>query len=257
MASILETARAQQLSLRADLIRALLSVWPLLDPTRLDATFPKWALVASEIITKRRATSAALAAQYLQAARFEAGLSGQAVTPPLAPLPAGLLAGQLRITGVVSVKQSMLAGRTVDQAMRAAFVASSGAATRLALDGGRSMIRDSVAADPAVVGYRRVTDGNPCAFCALMASRGAVYKSSGSGPTHTGASSGLTHASKDGIGDAGQAFHDHCGCTLEPVYDRTPLSGREQQWDQMYQDSTAGLRGKAALAAFRKAYSQQ
>lgn len=48
--------------------------------------------------------------------------------------------------------------------------------------------------------WRRVTDGKPCGFCAMVASRGPVYRS---------------EATARG---AGGRYHDHCGCTVEPHY---------------------------------------
>lgn len=48
--------------------------------------------------------------------------------------------------------------------------------------------------------WRRVTDGKPCGFCAMLASRGPVYRS---------------EATARG---AGGRYHDHCGCTVEPHY---------------------------------------
>lgn len=45
--------------------------------------------------------------------------------------------------------------------------------------------------------WRRVTDGKPCGFCAMLASRGPVYRS----------------ASEAGQGNK---YHGRCGCTVEP-----------------------------------------
>lgn len=49
--------------------------------------------------------------------------------------------------------------------------------------------------------WRRVTDGNPCAFCAMLVSRGPVYMES----TATSSKYALL-------------YHRGCGCTAEPWY---------------------------------------
>jgi len=72
-----------------------------------------------------------------------------------------------------------------------------GTATRLVLDGGRRTLVESIRADPRAEGWQRVTSGSPCAFCAMVASRGPAYASERA---------------------ARFEAHDHCGCSAEPYY---------------------------------------
>lgn len=78
-----------------------------------------------------------------------------------------------------------------------ALVTVSGSAARHVLNGGRDAIEELIKADPVVNRWIRVTDGDPCAFCAMLASRGPVYVSATS---------------------AGFSAHDHCACSAEPVF---------------------------------------
>lgn len=68
--------------------------------------------------------------------------------------------------------------------------------------------------------WRRVTDGNPCAFCAMLASRGPVYQES------------TATVSKYAL-----RYHKGCGCTAEPWYgnwsDWKPTA-QEQQYVDAY-----------------------
>lgn len=48
--------------------------------------------------------------------------------------------------------------------------------------------------------WRRVTDGKPCGFCAMVASRGPVY------------------TSESAAGANGNRYHARCGCTAEPYF---------------------------------------
>lgn len=59
------------------------------------------------------------------------------------------------------------------------------------LNAGRGVVAASSAR------WRRVTDGNPCGFCAMLAGRGPVYRSA------------------EKAGD-GRRYHTRCGCTVEP-----------------------------------------
>jgi len=79
---------------------------------------------------------------------------------------------------------------------RVALVRVSGAVARHVLDSARETLLASVRADRRARGWARVTSAEPCKFCAMLASRGAVYS----------ATSGVFQA------------HDHCGCTLEPAF---------------------------------------
>jgi hypothetical protein len=159
-------ARNAQLQLRARVVRSLLGLWPMLDMERLDATFPTWALSAGQLILDQHSASSSLAAQYLTAARYVAGVPGSPIIVPASPLPAEQIARSLRTTSVIAVKQAMTAGQTITQASANAFVLSSGAASRLVLNGGRDTVVQSVKADPRARGYQRVTSGKPCEYCA-------------------------------------------------------------------------------------------
>jgi hypothetical protein len=76
--------------------------------------------------------------------------------------------------------------------------------------------------------------GETCAFCKLLISRGPVYLSQTSGAFQS---------------------HPQCTCVAVPVFDEGDWPGREQylEAEQQYVETTAGLSGKEAIAAFRRA----
>lgn len=103
-----------------------------------------------------------------------------------------------------------------------------------ALDGGRNTIINTVQSDRRALGWYRVTDADPCAFCALLASRGAVYKSQQS---------------------ASFGSHPSCGCTAEPAFTLDKFrDDRSKQWNDLYRTATRGHRDK--LNAFRRAFER-
>ena len=161
----------------------------------------------------------------------------------------------------------------LDTVMRDAGATAAAAADREAQRGGRDLIASYAAADRAVVGWARVTDGDPCWFCAMLASRGAVYRSQWraryTGQTRRGAR--RPDRMPDGWQDwpperlaeweAEQGlnrFHDNCHCTLVPVYSRDGwVPETSAEWRRLYTDSTRGLAGPDARAAFRRAIEER
>ncbi len=80
------------------------------------------------------------------------------------------------------------------------------------LAGGREVVQQSAPL------WRRVTDGAPCGWCAMLASRGPVYGS----------------AAKAG---QGRRYHGHCGCTAEPFdgsWDDWEPTPEEQRYETAY-----------------------
>ena len=140
-------------------------------------------------------------------------------------------------SGPAYLKHLAKRGETEGPAKLKALVTVSGTSSRHVLNGGRDALDELIQADDAAVGWARVTDGDPCAFCAMLASRGAVYKSA------------MT---------AGFKAHDHCACTAEPVYDAfADLPGRAQEFQDLWYSATKGFSGKDAINAFRRAYEKQ
>lgn len=111
-----------------------------------------------------------------------------------------------------------------------------GGVQRLVLQPGRSTIARSAARDPARPRWARVPGrSDPCAFCRMLASRGAVYGSE--------RSAGLMND-----------YHSKCGCVPTPVF-----PGEREPYDvdallQQYSDARAKAGGdpKAITAQMRE-----
>lgn len=143
----------------------------------------------------------------------------------------------LTVTGPVAQKQKAARGKPLEVARDESFTQAAGAASRQVLTGGRKSLLTLLGDDPQALGWIRVTDRDPCAFCAILASRGPVYRSEET---------------------ASFQAHDHCACTAEPVYDRNTLwPGRAKEFRGLWRTATEGLSGKDARNAFRRAYEAQ
>lgn len=228
-----EAHRLAQLSVSREAVRNVLRVWPLLDPRALDATFPRYAEVMTAVLAQHKQRSAAVAAQYLRSFREAEGVPGTVDIRLLDALARRQALTSLLVTGPIATKVGIRGGKPLEVAYQEALEMTLGAAIRLVLQGGRDTVLETVKADKEALGWARITDGDPCYFCAMLAGRGAVYK-------------------KETVDFKP---HDKCGCTAEPVYsEEYKMPERSQQWSDLWGEVTGGLSGQDAINAFRRAY---
>ncbi len=238
-ATLTEQHRRAQLQVRAQALRDFTRLWPIWKPDEA-STFGLLVTATVPLVRAYHRISASVAASYYGEFRAEENPAG-AATPRLAGyVPQAQVAASLYATGQVMTRKALLGGQPVEQARETALVRTSGAVTRLVLAGGRNTLLRSVAADPTALGWARVTDSNPCAFCAMLASRGPVYKTEQS---------------------ASFRAHDHCSCTVEPFYRGSDWPGRAREFRDLYNQavrdaSAAGELDKGTsndlLNAFRR-----
>lgn len=160
-------------------VKQMLTIWPLLDVTDLDATQTAWLNAAVQIVLAGRQESEALASGYLQAFYATELPTHQPVIvrPTLDDAVEQAIRTSLQVTGPVHVKQMTAAGYGLDYASQSAFKATAGVAQRHAANGGRETVLATAEADPITMGWRRVIVGDTCSFCRMLADRGAVYAS--------------------------------------------------------------------------------
>lgn len=204
--------RVAQMQLRARALRDFLKLWPIWHADD-SATFGLLVTATLPLVRTYRDLSATLAASYYEAFRTAEGITGVATPRITAALTDAQLTTSLYVTGQVAEQKAMLAGQTLDEARNTALLRTSGALTRYVLQGGRDTMLASVQADKQALGWARVTDGKPCAFCAMLAGRGPVYKS-------------------DETADF--RAHDHCGCVAEPFYKGSSWPGRAREFNGLY-----------------------
>lgn len=226
------------------------NLWGLLDPSDLDGSALRWLPEQLRVVLAGRRTSALVAAAAYRDYRVaEVGEPLAAKGKGLGALPGGVtiplesrvsdnaliakVSTSLRVTGPVKVKQSRMVGRTVDRSMGDALASVVSATQRHVLDGGRMASLSLMRSDPRVRSYARVTGGDACAFCGLLAARGAVF---------------LSEASAD------FASHDNCGCGAEAIYDGTDWqpSGESAAWQERYAAYSADSAGAPSVSGFAK-----
>ena len=234
--------RLAQGRIAARVVAEVLGAWQSLDPLRL--TDQTWTGPILAALTRHRADSAELAANYYHDYRQAEVTAGPAFSPR--PGSAGTSDSwrdraltSLRVTGTRVVARLLLVGWAPAAALDWAGPGVAAASSRHALAAGRDVVHTALRADPAGRGWLRVTDADPCWFCAMLASRGAVY---------------LTQKSASTRGGTDEPFHDGCGCQTEPVFRTAVLPEPSQRFAAMWETSTKGLSGKDARNAFRRAH---
>lgn len=235
MTTLSEAHRQAQVRVGISTVLAIRQSWKLLDPADIDGTLPGWLAVASPIVTAHHDTSARLAARYYSLLRSARGHGTDFEPRPATPPPARLVSGALVLTGVTMLRRATLAGPPAPTQVTAAGDSAASTAMYYAQQGGRETITTAAATDPKAIGWARSTSGEACAFCALLASRGPVYRSEDSG---------------------GFEAHPGCSCSAEPVFSRDdPWPAGSREYRDAYRQVAKGE--KDPLNAFRRHLAAQ
>lgn len=227
-----ERHRVEQLAVRARALQGLTAVWPMFNPASIDESWPPLQAALMAMIAEGRTESAAVASTYYGAFRAAEGIDGAFEIPALGPSWRQGADVSLRVTGPVRAKQ-LTALHRLDISEQT-FVSVAGAMGRWVLEAGRATVIGATGTERMRrrVGWARTTSAEPCAFCAMLASRGPVYSAD----------------------TATFRAHDNCACGAEPIfsYDQ-PWPGRAQEWKRLYNEATSGVEGDL-FEAFRRAY---
>lgn len=222
---------------------ALVAFDNLLDLGNLDRTFPAYSAAVLPLLNGGRQEAAATAAAYYEEHRIESGVTGQEPAPVVpGVLNLAQVTASLLFTGPITLKQQLALGNSLLTALNVARTATAGAIFRHTANAGRGTIFNTAQRDRRALGYARVTDGKPCYFCAMLASRGAVYKSD---------------ESDGGRGNA-HRYHDGCNCTVQAIYSHdAEIPGDGDKYAALWADSTGDVSGADKAKAFRRAYESQ
>lgn len=231
-AALTEQHRGEQLALRASTLAELVALWPAWsvdDPGSFDS-FAE----AATVLTRSSASRAAeTSGGYYEAFRTAEGVDGRPTTRLADPPDRDRTRTAIRATGLNGTVTALRSGRSMDEAREVGFTRVAGAVGRLTIEGGNRTLMGSVGADRQARGWRRITAGEPCAFCAMLAGRGGVY---GRDTVHFEA-------------------HNSCACTAEPAYSGSQPPQRNQQFADQWDEATRGVRGgREQRRAFRRVF---
>lgn len=234
--------RVAQQGLTRLLVRDMRRLRRLIVPSRLEASVPEWIDAVRALVDQYGQVSSALAADFYDAERVAARVTGR-FTVPLVPAPAdGQVDSGLRWAtkdlwprdpkdpATTEAQRQPLEVR-LEQAEKKA----EGVAEKLVVDQGRGTVQEAVRRDRQAVGWARTAALGACAFCKLLATRGAVYK-------------------QDTVDFRS---HDGCHCMALPLFrgQRFELSDKAKEWERLYREYAAGHSGDQ-LRLFRRALAE-
>lgn len=125
-------------------------------------------------------------------------------------------------------------------AARKAGSRQASAAARIVQNGARGEVWSNASRDARALGWaRRSRTGTPCGFCAMLISRGAVYRTAQTAQF-----------------SEGDLYHDDCNCYAEPLFTDAQYDDSAFDLNRLYEEwwpeVTRGTSGKYAVALWRK-----
>ncbi|WP_282790925.1 hypothetical protein [Streptomyces sp. CC224B] len=232
--------RSAQLGLTRLLVRDVRGLRRLIIPSRLRTSIPDWIAAVQAVVDQYAQASAAVGAEFYDAQRQAAGVSGQFTVPVAGPPPDGKTEASLRwATKDVwerDPEQATEAQRQpLETRLEQAEKKSEQVVQKLVADTGRSTVLEAVRQDRRATGWARSAALGACAFCKLLSSRGAVFARE----------------------TVGFRAHDGCHCGVIPVFagQTFELSNHAREWARLYQEYAAGHPG-SQLRRFRRALAE-
>lgn len=234
--------RRVQRGLTRYLIRDMRTLRRLIRPQDLEGTVPDWIEAVRALVAQYGNASATAAADFYDAERVAARVTGRFTVPLLDPPPDEKVDSSLRWATKdlwprdpddPATTEAQL--QPLDVRLDAAEKKAEAVAQKLVADQGRGTVQEAVRQDRMAVGYARAAALGACAFCKLIASRGMVFKQD----------------------TARFRAHDGCNCAALPVWrgQRFELSSHAQGWDRLYREYAAPYPGDQ-LRRFRRAIAE-
>jgi hypothetical protein len=214
----------------------------LIIPSRLQATVPDWIEAVRALTVEYGSASATAAADYYDAERVAAEVTGRFTVPLLDPPPDEQVDNSLRwATKDLWPRDPEDPATTeaqqlpIELRLDAAEAKAEAVVQKLVTDQGRGTVVRAVRQDRQAVGWARTAALGACAFCKLLATRGMVYKAD----------------------TVKFRAHDGCHCGAVPVFkgQRFELSAHAAEWERLYREYAAPHSGDQ-LRRFRQALAE-
>lgn len=234
---------ATQVALTAALTAALARLWPQVNPLGSLASQGRYRDGVAALVEHFSGAAISLAADFYDAARDQAGVTGPFTAPvvdtPPRPLVDAGVDWALRAEAEMAETEAVIQSR-VDRAMQKAVA-----------DAARAQVIAAVEGDDKALGFARVPRPDACYFCMAQAmrrkrdGRPGVYKSRGT----AGAI-----ADKNFTGSGEAKFHNNCHCVIEPVFSADyQLVPHVAAAEDIYYEATLHSKPGESLNDFRKA----
>ena len=193
-----------------------------LKPSDLDGSFNTYLRSALAVVSAGRGLAVKTATDYYGAAKAGSGFDDTIPAIEVPKIDIFRSTQALLMTGPVAIKKQLASGVGLQAALDSAKKQTLNVGKRLTLEAPRKTLITLVQKDKDALGWSRVSDGQPCYFCAMLLSRGPAYKS-----------------------DTTARFkaHNGCGCSVRPFFKGDPHGGwtKDQEalrrlWDGVDED---------------------
>ncbi|MEU9442873.1 hypothetical protein AB0D42_18510 [Streptomyces sp. NPDC048304] len=234
--------RAAQIGLTRLLVRDVRGLRRLIIPSRLQGSVPDWLAVMQAVVEQYARTSSSLAADFYDAQREAAGVPGVFTVPVADPPSPEQTEASLRWAtkdlwprDPEDPKTTDAQREPIETRLAQAEKKAEQVAQKLVVDAGRGTVREAVRQDRQATAWARSAALGACAFCRLLAIRGAVYERE----------------------TADFRAHDGCHCGVIPVFkgQRFELSPHAREWERIYREYAAPHSGDQ-LRRFRLALAE-
>lgn len=227
--------RRQQAKILQEIAKQIAASFRVVKLGKFGSTVPAWLRAADAAISKHADMAGSLAADYYEAERELANVVGS-FRPEVPDVPEAKTETSLKWATKDLWTPERDHPAPIEQRLADAETKVIGVAQKAVADVARDTVRRAAAKDRRAAGWARVTDENPCYFCALMAIRGAVYLSEWSAGKR---------ANRGFDGDGQYKFHDHCSCTVAPIFEGETWvpPAHVQEWDHLYEKHIKGRPG--------------
>lgn len=232
--------RRAQRGLTRLLVRDMRRLRRLIVPSRLEETVPDWIEAVHAAVDQYGDASVSLAADFYEAQRVAARVTGRFTVPLTPPPPEEQVTSGLRwATKDVWPREPEEATpaqlEPMETRLDQAQAKAEQVAQKLVADQGRETVRAAVRRDRQATGWARTAALAACSFCKLLAIRGAVYSE----------------------GTADFRAHNGCHCGVLPIFrgQQFELSDKAKEWERLYQEYAAPHSGDQ-LARFRRALAE-
>lgn len=234
--------RAAQLGLTRLLVRDVRGLRRLIIPSRLQASMPDWLAAMNAVIAQYAQVSSSLAADFYDTQRDAASVSGVFAAAIIDQPSQGQTDASLRWAtkdlwprDSADPKTTDAQREPIDVRLEQAEKKAEAVAQKLVADTGRDTVQGAVRSDRQAVAWARSAALGACAFCRMLAIRGAVFK-------------------QDTVDFRA---HSGCHCMAIPVFrgQRFELSDKAKEWERLYREYAAPYPGDQ-LRRFRRAVAE-
>lgn len=235
-----ERFRRAQRGLTRLLVRDVRRLRRLIVPQQLQQSIPEWIEAVRATVDQYGDASTTLAADFYEAERVAARVTGRFTVPLLEPPAQGKTESSLRwATKDLWPRDAERATPAQLEPMpvrlEKAQRKTEQVTQKLVADQARDTVREAARRDPQATGWARTAAIGACYFCKVLAIRGAVY----------------------GEDTAGFEAHDNCHCGVIPIFrgQTFELSSHAAEWERLYQEYAAPHSGDQ-LRRFRRALAE-